>query len=300
MKEDPIVKALEDSGVPLTTEGKHATRGWIQTECPFCTGKPGFHLGYNLSRRYFHCWRCGWKPTVAVLRELGWEAEEAWRIFRQAKSARPYHQIEREEKDRTLQEIKLPAGSGPLSKAARRYLIRRRFLPNRLEKIWQLRSTGPEGGKYKYRIIIPVFMDGRLLSFQARDYTGKASIPYLAPPNSQIKRLIYGWDYVMDGSAVVVEGVTDAWRIGPGAVATFGTGWTPEQRNILGTLRKALIAFDPEPQAQDRALRLAAELSMVGTEVQILEGLETDPGDMTEEEAKELRMIFYRWKISGS
>lgn len=301
MTRNPILRALEESGIELTQKGKHATKGWIQMECPFCVGKPGFFLGYNLSRHYFNCWRCGWKPVAKVLKAMtSLTADEIWKVIRSAKDGAGESYLAKETpraSSPSPSAVSLPPEARPgLCDRARDYLLKRRFPPAKTTRLWSLHSTGPSG-RYKYRIIIPVAVDGVLTSFQARDYTGKAPVKYLAPPNSSIlKQVLYGWDYIADGCAIVVEGVTDVWRLGPGAVATFGTGWKAEQRNLLGLLRKVLIAFDPEPEAQDRARRLADELTVAGTEVMILDSLDVDPGDLSPKDVQELRNLFVRWK----
>jgi len=113
-----------------------------------------------------------------------------------------------------------------------------------------------------------------------------------------VKKLVYGWDYISDGSAIVVEGATDVWRLGKGAVAVFGTGWSPEQRNLLSLLNSALIVFDPEPAALEKAKRLAHELEMAGVKVGLIEDHDKDPGDFSDYEAAELRRIFIEWKLT--
>lgn len=299
---DRILQALERSGVVLTQKGKHSTKGWVQMECPFCVGSPGYHLGYNLSGRYFHCWRCGWKPVALVLKTMtSLPADVIWSIFKESRTRSGKNAVIY---DRTKPPhapvIELPKEAVPgLLPRAKRYLARRGFLPTKLERLWGLYTVGPFG-RYKHRIIIPVTMEGRLVSFQARDYTGKAPAKYLAPPGNDIKKTVYGWDRIADGCAIIVEGVTDVWRLGPGAVAVFGTGWKAEQRNLLSTLRKVLIAFDPEPDAQKRAEKLGHELAMAGVGVRILEGLPTDPGDLKPDEVEEVRRVFLELKTGKS
>jgi len=41
-----IEKLYQDYGIKTESQGgKHSHEGWIQTECPWCTGNPGYHLG---------------------------------------------------------------------------------------------------------------------------------------------------------------------------------------------------------------------------------------------------------------
>ena len=65
-----IERLLEDLGISTSTTGKHSRPGWINVECPFCTGNPGTHLGFNLAKGYANCWRCGHKHLDEVLMRL--------------------------------------------------------------------------------------------------------------------------------------------------------------------------------------------------------------------------------------
>ena len=56
-----LIQLYQDYNVPFQTEGhKHCRDGWVNTECPFCTGNPGLHLGATLDGKIFTCWRDGW------------------------------------------------------------------------------------------------------------------------------------------------------------------------------------------------------------------------------------------------
>jgi hypothetical protein len=60
-----------DRGIPFVTEGhKHSRPGWVQVECPFCSGNPGYHLGHNEKDDFFNCWRCEWHGHVEVVKTL--------------------------------------------------------------------------------------------------------------------------------------------------------------------------------------------------------------------------------------
>jgi len=59
---------LSDYGIEVATQSdKHYREGWVNVSCPFCTGNPGYHLGYNKDDKYFYCWRCGWHSIYKVL-----------------------------------------------------------------------------------------------------------------------------------------------------------------------------------------------------------------------------------------
>ena len=59
-----------DHDIDFAVGGKHYRKGWVNINCCFCTGNPGYHGGFNLRYGYYNCHRCGahWLPKV--LKEL--------------------------------------------------------------------------------------------------------------------------------------------------------------------------------------------------------------------------------------
>src|SRR5690606_34062072 len=123
--------------------------------------------------------------------------------------------------------FRFPSDIGPLQTPHKKYLIKRNFDPDELVSLWGIQSTSPfsslsiENGKiqYKYRILIPILWEGRPVTFQARDYTGKQSIKYLACPEEREiihhKHILYGHPSLWENRrGVLVEGVFDVWRLG--------------------------------------------------------------------------------------
>jgi DNA primase len=126
----------------------------------------------------------------------------------------------------------------------------------------------------------------------------KADLRYVSAKPAEeampIKSTLYGWDYVRH-AAIVVEGPTDAWRIGPGAVATLGTSYSKAQVLLLTNLPVRVVCFDRDNEAQRRAKRLCCELAVFpGRTVNVcLEShlAASDPGGLREE-VNELRQRF--------
>ena len=84
---------------------------------------------------------------------------------------------------------------------------------------------------------------------------------------------------------IVVEGVTDVWRLGTSSAATLGIEFKMEQVLRLSQAHdNFVILFDEEPQAQKQAKVLAVKLKTLGKQVTI-EKIEGDPGGMKQEEA---------------
>lgn len=280
-----IMDMLRDLHISFVTEGhKHSQEGWVNFPCPFCTGNPGYHLGYNTEDDYFVCWRCGSHSVLSVVKEIhncSWK--KAHTIIGQYAGA-SYIQ------SKTVQladQTKLPTGTRDMSHRHREYLISRDFDPEKLEKIWELQGTGPNGG-YKHRIIAPIYFKGQLVSYQGRDITGCHELKYKACSKYrevlEHKNTLYGIDLVKGNSIVIVEGITDTWRLGPGSVATFGIKFRGPQVAMMRSFENRFILYDDDPQAIYQADRLFHILSGFPGHTEVFD-IEGDPGDMSQNDA---------------
>lgn len=275
-------------GIEYVTEGeKHCREGWVQIRCPFCVGNPGWHLGYSLEFGFWNCWRCGYKRTwdvvLALLEGDKRKTAEVMEEFKGRPVGRRKRQFEHPEV------LELPQGLQPLTKRARKYLEDRKFDPDMLEAVWKIQSTS-NIGRLSYRIFIPIFIDGKMVSWQCRDITGLSSSKYLAQAEDKEilnnKDVLYGIDQAPTDTCVIVEGVTDVWRLGPGAVATFGIKYKHSQVvSLVSTFKKFHVLFDPDPQAVVQAESLASDISVFGVDVKVWYLDKYDTGDMPQEEA---------------
>jgi len=291
-----IQQLLQDHGVHYLTEGhKHCRAGWVNIPCPFCAGSPGYHLGIHEEGSGAHCWRCGTHSVSQTLsRVLNLPESQIWAMLQKYKIR---HFRKRTEEPRvSIFPLKLPKPNGPLSGQYKTYLENRGFDPDLLEREWGLIQTGPmsflDGISYNHRILIPINWAGEMVSFQGRDITGKSSLKYLACPKKREKihhkNIVYGKQEKWRNSLIVVEGVTDVWRLGPNAAATFGIEFKMEQVLQLKQIcDKFIIVFDDEPQAQAQARKLATKLKALGKKVHI-ETIEGDPGGMKQDDADSL------------
>ena len=194
----------------------------------------------------------------------------------------------------SISPFKFPKPYGKLNEQGKAYLTKRKFDPEYLEREWGIRQTGPvsllDGISYGNRILIPIRWNRKTVSFQTRDITSKSDRKYLACPMRREvmhhKNIVYGkqagW---LEEPLIVVEGVTDVWRLGKHAVATFGTSFKMEQVLLLSKIaEKFVILFDGEPHAQEQAKKLAIKLKVLGKKV-VVETVEGDPGDMEQKDA---------------
>ena len=178
----------------------------------------------------------------------------------------------------------------------RKYILSRGYSPKKIQKVWgQLYGTGFYGA-YKYRLIIPIIFNGKLISYQGRDITGKQELRYKNCPKPQevkhIKDVVYGYDQAYGGDSVVVcEGVMDVWRLGPGSVATFGIDYTRKQVMLIGrSFKNRFIFYDSaDRQALVQANKLAESLSIYPGKIEVIKCTESDdPGELSDSSAKKI------------
>lgn len=268
---------------------KHHRAGWINIPCPYCRGA-GYHLGLPIGKPFGTCYKCGPRGMLDIIQHLLRVAPaQAWSILEKYSTGAVYTEDEREDREApTL--LSLPEGAGRLRRPHLKYLVDRGFRdPDALAEDWNLLATG-HTGPYKFRIIAPIYYRGKMVSFQGRDITGKSELKYKACPQDKEviphKHLLYGYDKIPSHSIIVVEGIVDVWKLGPGAVCTFGVKWTLEQLNKIKEFPRRFIMFDSnEEEAQAQAEKLAASLSAFSGTTEIVELEEGDAGDLSMKEA---------------
>lgn len=284
-----IQDVLRDHGVTFVSHGEHhhARPSWIAIRsCPFC-GSQNYHLGWNLRKGYFSCWRCKGHRTISTLIKLGV----------------PYPVALAFSKDRELlpgelaqERIKLvePPGRGPLMKAHKDYLRGRGFNPDFLEQTWELEGFGRKGGRLSWRIYIPIIYKDRRVSWTSRSIGNSKTDRYFsASPGEESmnhKNLLYGLDFVQH-STIVVEGPADVWRVGPGAVGTLGTGYSPAQVLLLSKIPYRFICFDNSVAAQRTANELASELAPFPGQTHVIQIDAEDPGSASKKEVLAIRKM---------
>jgi hypothetical protein len=291
------MRFCEDHNIDYAKSGKHARPGWTNISCPFCSGHPGFHGGFNIKESYYNCHRCGSHYLPKVIAVLtGVNQNVAYYLIKKYSiDSEPINQ-QTTPKNQPSQ-LAFPSELKQLTEKAKNYLINRKFDPEKLVASWGLLST-PHWGFYKNRIFAPIYQKGQLVSYQTRDITGKHPQKYLACFQEeeviQHQRCIYGLDQAISDTCIVVEGITDVWKLGPGAVGTFGIDFTKQQAQLIAmNFSKVFIMFDSEPQAQEKADELRCLISSAFTnsvEVEnlpfIIDGI--DPGDLSQDDANDL------------
>lgn len=285
-----IKDILDAYDIPYLESGhQHCRPGWLQlSTCPVCKVVGHYRLGFNLAKGYCSCWSCGYLPITHTLMELTGESYEKIRelLGKLNKTPKINKALIREGK------LTFPSNLGELQAAHRKYLIKRGFDPEELIKTWGIKGIGVSH-KLGWRIFIPVHHENKVVSWTTRALTN-SGIRYLsAKPEHEempLKSLLYGKDLAIRG-IIICEGCFDVWKIGPGAVCTFGTSYTRKQLEQIASFAFRVIAFDSEIPAQRKANKLCDDLSVFPGETIRVTLEAKDPGEAREEELQELRRL---------
>lgn len=253
---------LTDYNVPFVTEGHHHARdGWINIDCPFCgKGTHSYHLGYNIAFGYANCWRCGTHPLLNVLTELtSLPINDCIKLLKQIDTYKT--KVIEKPKGKFI----LPKNVTELKNSHIRYLQGRGYDYKELVRLWNIKGIGLSS-QLAWRIFIPIIYHGKAVSWSTRSISDdKDIVRYISASLEQesVRRtdLLYGEDYTRN-TAIICEGYSDVWAIGPGAVATMGVEFSTSQLMRMVNFKKRYICFDNDSIGQKRAKRLYQILSL--------------------------------------
>jgi len=279
---------LDNHNIPYVTRGFSLTRGHIGIQCPFCGDDEGNNLGIDIRNARWHCWRepvpgahSGRSPYRLIQELLGVGRETAILIVKAGENnitahdracrddiarmlgmgqspmvpvtklefTRDYHRLDSSLRARKLYypylTDPLPAGRGYTTTQAD-WLVR------------HYRLCYATRGPFSYRVVIPVYFDGRLVTWTGRTigddelrYRTLSHDPAKAAASGQplavlnIKHTLLDYDRLRDGgqTLVITEGVFDAMRVtllgwyeGIRGTCLFGKAATPEQIELLAEI----------------------------------------------------------------
>jgi hypothetical protein len=294
-----IRDVLLDFNIPHAgAEHKHGRPGWVQVDCPWCGSVGKYHLGINLNTGAAACWVCGKKNTAKVLDAIGGMgiARARAAIDGAALEAVP---------ERPQGRLALPLGRGAMGPAHEAYLRKRGLDPDTLATLWGLEGLGATGRRaprpdddevrwLKWRIFIPIHLNGHIVSWTTRAIGKGQRYLSAAAEEEDVphKSILFGGDHARHG-ITIHEGPLDAMAVGPGAVATCGTGFNDAQVLLMARYPVRAVCFDNVPDAQRRARELADMLAPYpGTTHNVVLETGKDAADADKEEIAELRAAF--------
>jgi len=287
MKFDTI-QFLEDYGIHYIEHSSITTSRYVGlSTCPFCgaTGKAYAAMGREFNA--FSCWIChetNFNNAIKILTGIT-SYEEINQIYKR------YGVIISGYSDTEIVRpttISVP-GKEEMLLNSKKYLESRNFNAEYVWNKYQLKNTAMDSS-FGYRIVLPIILDSRVISFTARDYTNVQDTKYKSCPSLKEvyphKNSLYNIDNAKGNNVVVVEGPMDAWRIGDGAVALFGTEFTLPQLILLAErFDNIYFLFDGgESEALKQAERASTIITSVGKNSEVLEMEEGDPDEVFQDE----------------
>lgn len=236
--------------------------------CPYCLERKGtadtkYHLGLNLVKGLYHCYRCGkkgvFKDVAAFFTGGGMGSSlpdvESMRS-RLAGTAKPRHGVDLEQISTRMHPSETPFAYDYVRRV--RGFDDEDILRYRLrvgKEFWNA-GKGWNTTIWCGRIVFPYYVDGRCVYAVGRTHVGKEP-KYL---NSQGPKaiVVYGLDEVTGDEAILCEGIISrhaAWKAtGVPAVAGLGKDLTPFQlsRLRLKGVRRVFASLDADVSREDR------------------------------------------------
>jgi len=326
-----IIKILEEYRIPYITRGPNVARGNVNVACPWCADNdPSMHLGIDLDRGWFGCWRNSTHRGKNVARLLQRLIKCSWAeaCLLAGKKDRTHDLIMTldalfnppESTSNSLDMatgISLPRNFYPLYSDIRndrlarpfiRYLENRGFTGDDLEHILNYYNLHYcLDGRWKNRIILPVYYQFKLVSWTARSIDKSEELRYMSLTQDKAKaeergdpvggigvsRLLLDYDSLMINQTdsehlFLCEGPFDAIKLDILGISynirttcLFTLATTPEQESLLVDLAdiyKIHILLDSG--AYHNSIKLQERLSVLNPIVEQLPPGYKDPGEL--------------------
>jgi DNA primase len=316
-----ILKLLEKLGLEGKVQGKE-----FMCRCPFPEHPertPSFSIAVEgKSVGKFQCFGCGAKGNSLhlVQRVLGVEREAAsrqiaqWFDFPDALNFPTNEELSRlldkpievEEEEEDLIRIPLPKVSDDKELILNYLCGRRRYsLREAMDIVNLFDMAYSDSGYYHHRLIIPIFdAEQNLVTFEARDITGKAEKKALYPKGSPMSKVLFNFRKRGRNEVWITEGIWDAlrlWSFGENAIATFGAHLTVHQaRMIINRYSKVVLLYDGDKAGKNaahgvpasgrqEAIKGAFEILSPYVETIVYDLQFGDPDELLESEFNEIR-----------
>lgn len=312
------IQFLENHNIHYVTQGPNTKRGEVSVKCPFCgEDDPSEHLGISLKDEAWGCHRNamhrGKKPERLIQALTGCSAQQAKLIVKQFSLADPdnlddalkaldaiddIEEVPHHGPDNSLKlfvefDDITPEGRG---KRFFYYLVERGFGdPVGLAQAYGLKCATM--GRWKDRIIIPIYRKGRLMAWTGRAIQTPKLAPRYLSTSSVIKEAIFNEDELAGGGDIlfVCEGPFDAlkldnygYELNARATCIFGTSITVDQIFLLKeaakNFRKVVFMLDTDAIEQT----FMANDWLPGAVIGMLPEGVKDPGEMSRQQIWQL------------
>ena len=283
-----IKSILDELSIDYKSSGKNVGSADLNIDCPYCYADK--HLGISVNTGFVNCWICEFEDSYykskkgdmirpGIVQVLVEATDASWREVKEILERNGWSSIASDsENEMSLSEsCSFPAGAEPFTvksaeqNLASQYLWSRRFSRDTANR-YNLRVAGR--GPYSGRIIIPVYLDGEMVCYTSRDYTGEQDRyknSFFTDSKLRLRDTLYNYDVARKfDNAHLVEGPTDVWRMGADTLGVFRSALSRGQRNLIiqANFQSLTIIFDPS--ATSRAYTIAGELSPFIPEIKVV------------------------------
>lgn len=273
---------------------------WVNVTCPLC-GDRTENGGFNQEGGYYHCWRCGSHPLDKVLPlVLGVTLSHIKDILNQYKTRNLMFNSLNEKENKVYN---LDFNFDDFTKGEREYLEKRGLDPKELYDKYGVRGGGLVG-EWRYRIMIPLILNGKVVSYIGRTILSKKRADELHIPryknlskeNSVVnsKDVLFNIDHCRKDTIVLTEGCFDVFKLGDDFCCSLGTELTENQLKYLSeNYKKIYIMFDNEEEAQRKARKVGMKLVAMGADVEVVDCYSdfgvNDGGELNPSQVKTIR-----------
>lgn len=285
------ISFLNRYGIRYVTHGPNVAYGHCAIKCPMCRDDPSEHMGLNTTNGKWGCWRDsrhrGNAPHRLIQALLRCSRAEAARIAgtKGAKYTNAQDFIssvrsllDSEQEEGQINKLEFPDCFRKLwtnTTAGQRFL---RYLSNtrgygghatKVAQAYKLRFCTT--GRWKQRLIIPIYMDGKLVQWSGRTVYYGERLRYMTLTHNEdraykrgdpvapinIKSTVLNYDIIQGGgdTLVITEGPLDALNVdyrgapqGIRACCVFGAALSKPQRYLLSEIcdkfDNILVMFD--------------------------------------------------------
>lgn len=233
MTKNQVIKIFHKYGVDFREAGKNIRKGNVAVNCPFCGDDTGYHLGILFPNGNFTCWKnkshsgSFLKLLMKLCRMSYVEARDILQIDALSEDidvSSIFQKEEVKEEKKQLSELtfypefRVPEIGSKYTSIYYKYLLKRGF-PDARDIIYRYNIKCSLIGDFSHRIVFPVYMHNRLVSWQGRSILKNPYLRYkdLEPSKSIIplKDTLFNFDICNIGNEYlfITEGIFDALKI---------------------------------------------------------------------------------------
>lgn len=287
-----IIQFLTRYRVPYRLSGKNVSSNFIGVNCPYCYNDSKFHMGINKWSGYYTCWRnkahSGSQLSTILVKLTGCSLNETQYLFVERllvdddfnKLKFRMFEIEQVSKQ-PKQELKFNSEFMPINNVGVtaqfwQYLYDRGLL-NPDDIILKYGLMCALTGLFRYRIILPVYMNGKLVTWTSRSIIKHEPLRYLILSGElsciDINQTLYNYDHINKSGEVlfITEGPFDVIKLytilpqGFNVTCVFTKRISKEQAFLLWSLShkyKKLILLLDKGEDMD-SVRIVDKLSHI-------------------------------------